>query len=210
MAQEWVDSLYEEHKDAIVALPTSKHEEYNRVRRRAKAPQTISLMFPDTFEVSREEPLWDHHLYVDDAGKFGWNANTWESAVLKTAMESDDFVAWLRNYPRKPWSLAIPYKRRGEDRPLYPDLIIFRRVNDKLLMDLLDPHNPELGDAVEKAVGLADYAKKHGEFFGRIELIRVERDGQVKRLNVNREAIREKVLSVGDPAHLEALFEGQA
>ena len=138
------------------------------------------------------------------------STNAWETAVLKAEMERGDLVAWLRNEPRKAWSLCIPYQRRGEDRPLYPDLIVFRRVKGKLQVDLLDPHNPQLADAVEKAVGLARYAGKHGDYFGRIELITVGKDGDIKRLNLNKEAIREKVLPVKETAHLEALFVGQA
>ncbi len=203
-----IEALSEEHKAAIRGLLTSKQEEYNRIRRQAKDPQTVPLLFPPSFEVSREEPLWPHHLYVNDDGKFGWNANSWEIAVLKSEMEGGNLVAWLRNYPRKPWSFCVPYLRKGEDRPLYPDLIIFNRIKGKLQVDLLDPHNPELSDAVEKAVGLARYAQKHGDLFGRIELISLGPDGQIKRLNVNRESVREKVLPVKDARHLEALFEG--
>jgi len=76
-------------------------------------------------------------------------------------------------------------------------------------VDLLDPHNAGLPDAVGKAVGLARYAEKHGDFFDRIELIVVAPNGHIKRLNVNREAIREKVKTVTSTPHLEALFEGQ-
>ncbi len=65
-------------------------------------------------------------------------------------------------------------------------------------------------DAVEKATGLARYAERHGDYFGRIELIIVGKDGEIRRLNVKKEAIREKVLSVQERGHLEALFAGQA
>jgi type III restriction enzyme len=209
VARDQIESLFEEYKEAIAALGTSKLEEYNRIRRRAKEPQTVHLMFPDTYEANREDPMWDHHLYVDDEEKFGWKANTWEAAVLNTEMESGNLVAWLRNEPRKPWSLCIPYRRRGEDRPLYPDLLVFRRVKGRVRVDLLDPHDTQRSDAVEKAVGLAQYAGKHGEYFGRIELIVVGTDGRIKRLDVNKEAIREKVLPAKETAYLEALFEGQ-
>lgn len=205
-----IEELSHKHKDAIATLPTSKREEYNRIRRRAKEPQTVSIIFPDTIEVTREERTWDDHLYIDDNKLFGWNANTWEEAVLDTERGGDGFVAWLRNYPRKAWSLCVPYVHRGEDRPLYPDLIVFRRVKNTLRVDLLDPHDSGLTDAVDKAVGLARFAEKHGDSFGRIELIVVGNKGDIKRLDVNREGIREKVKQVGSRAHLDALFEGHA
>jgi len=125
-------------------------------------------------------------------------------------MQSDGFVAWFRNEPRKPWSFCVPYRRKGEDRPLYPDLIVFRRIKGKLQVDLLDPHDPGLPDASEKAVGLARYAERHGDFFGRIELAVVGEKNEVKRLDVNKEAIRQKILGVGGADHLEAIFKGQA
>lgn len=202
-----IESLLERYKDTIRELRSSKREEYNRIRRRAKEPQTISLFFPDSFETTKEEPLWNNHLYINDSNKFGWAANTWERSVLKSEMDSGKLVAWLRNFPRKQWSLCIPYRYRGEDKPCYPDLIVFRNDGNKMKLDLLDPHDPGLPDAVDKAVGLARYAKKHGDFFGRIELIIVGRNDEIKRLDVNKEEIQEQVLKVEHPSHLEALFE---
>lgn len=210
VARRRIEELFDRYRDHIASLSTSKREEYNRIRRRSKEPQTVSLMFPDTIEVTREETAWGHHLYVDENERFGWNANTWEAAVLKAEMERDGFVAWLRNFPRKPWSFCVPYLRRGEDRPLHPDLIVFRREKGKLRVDLLDPHDSGRTDAVDKAVGLARYAERHGDSFGRIELIVVRSKGEIKRLDVNRESIREKVKQVGSDAHLDALYEGQA
>lgn len=197
---------------AFCRFPGGLHagSKYNRIRRRAKEPQTVPLLFPDTIEVTREEPKWEHHLYVDDAGYFGWDANTWEQAVLKEELGQDGFVAWLRNHPRKFWSLCIPYASRGEDRPLFPDLLVFRRVKGKIQVDILDPHDSGLPDAYDKAVGLARFAEKHGDHFSRIELIILGSKGEIKRLDVNREATREKVKKVGSTAHLAALFEGQA
>ncbi|OQB40021.1 MAG: Type III restriction enzyme, res subunit [Candidatus Hydrogenedentes bacterium ADurb.Bin179] len=209
VAQERIAILFDLYKDKIAALPSSKREEYNRIRRRAKEPQTIDIMFPETLELPYEEPAWDHHLYVDDKAHFGWNANSWETEVLRSEMAKTGFVAWLRNYPRKPWSFCVPYVRGGEDRPLYPDLLIFRRVKGKVVVDILDPHDSGLRDAVDKAIGLARFAEKHGDYFGRIELIILGPKNDIKLLDVNREAIREKVKVVTSPAHLDALFTGQ-
>jgi len=65
-------------------------------------------------------------------------------------------------------------------------------------------------EIAREAVGLARYAEKHGDAFGRIELIVVGPRNEIKRLDVNRESIREKVKPITSPAHLDALFEGQA
>ena len=107
-AQQQLEALFDGHADAIRALPTSRREEYSRLRRRAKEPETVPLLLPDTVELKREEPLWKHHLYVNDNGDFGWHANTWEEHVLEEAIRQEGFIAWLRNPSRKSWSLVYP------------------------------------------------------------------------------------------------------
>jgi hypothetical protein len=74
-------------------------------------------------------------------------------------------------------------------------------------VDILDPHDPSRDDAVWKAVGLAQFARQHGDFFGRIEMIIVGKDNQIKRLNVNNESICDKVLPVRDASHLQTLYD---
>ncbi len=210
IAGQRLEALWDEYKGSIEELPTGKREVYYAIRRRAKEPQTIPLTFPDAPEVTREAPTWEHHLYVDDHGRFGWDANEWEAALLKAEMAQDGFIAWLRNYPRKPWSLCVPYQRRGEDCPLYPDMLVFRRVGGRVRIRLLDPHNPDLADAKDKAVGLARYAAKHGDFFEGIVLAVLDRDDKIKRLDLCKEGVREKVQAVRDNTHLADLFKEQA
>ena len=64
-----------------------------------------------------------------------------------------------------------------------------------------------LADAVEKAKGLAEYAKKHGDQFGRIELIVENSKGELKRLNLNKESIRDEVFKVTSKPHLDKFLE---
>ena len=77
------------------------------------------------------------------------------------------------------------------DKPVFPDFLIIRKSKHGLVVDLLDPHLPDLADSAPKAVGLAKFAGKHDHKLGRIELIIV--DDQIKRLNLAKEATREKV-----------------
>ena len=37
-------------------------------------------------------------------------------------------IGWLRNYDRKPWALCVPYEVAGEDRPMYPDFLVVRKM----------------------------------------------------------------------------------
>lgn len=165
------------------------------------------MLMPAAMEVKKEAPEWERHLYVDKRGKFGAKLNTWETAVLEAELASTEVVGWLRNVPRKPWALSVPYRMESNFRPLYPDLIIFRSIKKQVVIDILDPHDSGLPDAVDKAKGMAEYAQKHGDQFGRIELIVRNDDGALKRLDLNNQAVRDKVLKITSKPHLDQLFE---
>jgi type III restriction enzyme len=200
-----IDSLFEIHREEIEGMPSSVREQYARIRRQGEDPKAETMHVPELIEVPREKPRWDGHLFVDTGGKFGWEANTWEGRVLSEEMKGKAFVGWLRNVPRRPWALCVPFGQ-GEPKPMYPDLLVFRLESSKIKIDVLDPHDDSREDAAEKAVGLANFARKHGLAFGRIELIRLA-NGQIERLNLNQESIRNKVAKVVDLKHLQELYD---
>jgi type III restriction enzyme len=204
---ERLDTLMKEFAPAIRKLRSSQREEFNRINRSAKTPQTEPLLLPPSLELRKENQRWEKHLYVDDKNGFSWDANTWEEKVLKEALAEKSTVGWLRNIPRRPWALCVPYVLGGEDKPLYPDLIVFRRVKGEIIADLLDPHDSGLPDAVEKAVGLARFAEKHGMNFGRIELITINAKKQIQRLDLTKPSVRDKVKKVTSREHLDQLFK---
>ncbi|MGB8644717.1 MAG: DEAD/DEAH box helicase family protein, partial [Anaerolineae bacterium] len=68
VAGERIKALFERHQGAIRALPSSKQENYNRVRRAAKIPEPETLFFPPDLPLSREHPEWPKHLYVNANG----------------------------------------------------------------------------------------------------------------------------------------------
>lgn len=90
---------------------------------------------------------------------------------------------------------------------MYPDFLFFRKQGGGVVVDVLEPHATGQDDSWAKAVGLADFAVRHGDRFGRIEMI-VSENGKLIRLDVNRESIRDKVLKVGDTTRLRELFAG--
>lgn len=200
-----VEKWLREYAEEIRALPEEERAKFDDVRRRGPDPAEETMKPQENIQVRKESPKWDHHLYIDDNGKFGWKPGRWEELALKLAMKEKGFVGWLRNIPRRPGSLCVPYGR-GEKKPLYPDLLVFRREKGKIKADILDPHGEFLGDAPDKAAGLAAFARKHGEHFGRIELIRVKND-DILRLPLHEESVARKVGSVTDKAHLNDLFE---
>ena len=200
-----IDKLFEQHRDKIEEMPSSRREQYARIGRQGADPRAEIIHMPELIELRKEAPLWSGHLFVDDAGKFGWNANSWEDAVLREEMKSKNFAGWLRNIPKKHWSLCVPYGQ-GQAKPMYPDMLVFRRESKKIKFDILEPHDDSRGDAAEKAAGLANFARKHGAAFGRIEMIRLVK-GKIERLRLHEEAVRDKVAEVSDLKHLSELYD---
>jgi type III restriction enzyme len=199
-----IDKLFEKYRDKIEGMPSSRREQYARIGRQGADPRAETIHAPELIELRKETPLWDGHLFVDGAAKFGWKANTWEDLVLREEMKSKNFVGWLRNIPKKHWALCVPCGQ-GQAKPMYPDMLVFRREAGKVKIDILDPHDDSRADAAEKAAGLADFARKHGPSFGRIETIRVIK-GKIERLRLHQESIRDKVVKVTDLKHLAELY----
>ncbi len=200
-----IDKLFEQHRDKIEAMPSSRREQYARIGRQGADPRAETIHAPEVIEVRKETPLWDGHLFVNGANKFGWKANTWEDPVLREAMKGKTFAGWLRNIPRKHWALCVPYGQ-GQAKPMYPDMLVFRREGKKIKIDILDPHDDSRADAAEKAAALANFARKHGRAFGHIEIIRIVK-ARIQRLRLHQESVRDKVVKVTDLKHLGQLYE---
>jgi type III restriction enzyme len=135
--------------------------------------------------------------------------NSWEERTVRAELENAAVVGWVRNLDRKRWALLVPYELGGDPKPLFPDFLFVRRVGEHLDVDILDPHDPNLGDAPAKAHGLAKFAQLHGPAFGRIEVI-AEVEGVLHRLDLKDEDIRRRIFAASTPAHLKALFNWRA
>lgn len=198
--------VYDKQRDKIAGLPDGRRQAYRRLIRSARKPEAETLLLPPNMPADKRETKRDEHLYVDENGSFPCKLNGWEETVLAEALAEKGAVAWLRNQPRQEWSFTVPYKQDGEDRPLYPDFLVFRRAGGKIVADVLEPHATAYADSWAKAVGLAEFAKEHGDqAFGRIELI-TKIGKTMKRLDLNKTEVREKVLGVLNNEHLKQLF----
>lgn len=201
------NALLKQNHTKIGKLASSEREKYNKLKVVAKDPESIDWELPDEIIVSRlaDAVEWIKHVYLNEDSKYYSALNNWESLVMKTELAQDNVIGWLRNEVRKPWSFAIPYEYSGVVQPMYPDFLVIRKQDDTLIIDILEPHNPALADSWAKAVGLAKFASKHGDRVGRIELIRVD-GNHIKRLDVNDNYNRQKVLAVNSNQHLDQLF----
>ncbi len=201
--EQWLDA----HDSAIEALPEGPRQPYEDILGLAAEPEKTKLRHPETVRSKKADSTWTHHVYVDSNGSYPHKLGTWEAKTMEEEMQRDDFVSWLRNPPRKQWSLRVPYKTGGEWSGMFPDLLVFRRKEGGgLVVDILDPHTHSLADAADKARGLAEYADKHFNLFGRIELIRQVRK-DLQRVDLRRKEVRDDMKAVSGKDHLDALFE---
>jgi len=210
------DGLYDQHRREIGKLREQRRLHYEKLRLATATPKDIAWFLPDTIDSRRDSraQTFDNHLYVEADGTFRASLGSWERGVLEEELKKKDLVGWLRNVDRKPWSFEIPYSTGGTIKPMFPDFVVVRKLETEHLIDILEPHDPSLGDNFEKAIGLARFAEKHGHLFDRIELIRKQAapagGRKFYRLNFNREPVRKVVLLMTTNAQLDALFDQEA
>jgi type III restriction enzyme len=201
--ESWLDA----RAGAVESLFEGRRQPYEDILGLAAEPEKTKLRPPETVRTKRADVTWTKHLYVDEHGSYPDKLGTWEAKTMQEEMARDDVVAWLRNPSRKKWSLRVPYKSGGKWSGMFPDLLVFRsREGGGLTVDILDPHTHSLADAADKARGLAEYADKHFNLFGRIELIR-QVAGKLQRVDLRQKEIRDDMKAVSGKDHLDALFD---
>jgi type III restriction enzyme len=204
--------LYENNKRAIAGLPDNRKQVYARLTSSSAEPVAVPWQLPETIDFTKvsNSKRYDRHMYVSDEGIFEENFNSWEDGVICEEIENGA-VCWLRNTERKGWALQIPYRKNGVYKPMYPDFVIVRACSGGYVFDILEPHDPGRDDNWEKSVGLAEFAEKHWDKFGRIQLIRKWRgvDGREHfyRLDVSKLDIRNRVKGITGNGELDRLFE---
>jgi len=209
LARNRVDAWRARYVDQIDRLPEKRRSVYAAIAGMASEPSKVPIRHPNRVAWKRPEeaPSWPKHIYVDSNGVFADHFNLPETATLNS--EIPNCLGWLRNLDRKPWSLAVPYQRSpGKHKPLYPDFLFFRQQDDRIVIDIIDPHGSHLPDAVTKAKGLALYAEQHGHRFGRIEILDWI-DGQLRRLDLKDHSIRNQINAVANSDGLTALYRAE-
>lgn len=212
-AEKMFHELNDKYRRKMVNMEERFIKQYNTIVSDGDIISKHNFRLPEIIQQPRDVngKEYTDHLFVDDSGVARINLNSWEEGVLKEEQAQPDYVCWLRNPPRKAWSLCIPYEMRGEQKPTYPDFLIVRRDNDgEYVIDILEPHDPTRIDNLGKAKGFAEYARQNPGV-GRIELIRKEKDGtgheRFKRLDMARSAIRDKVSHVMTNDELDHIFD---
>ena len=209
-------TLYARHTRDIGQLKEQRQQHFQRLRLATSDPQTIPWVLPETIDFRRSPsaPEYARHLFLEEDDKFRTDLGTWEREVLQEELADASVIGWFRNVDRKSWSLEIPYEDAGSVKPMFPDLLVVRQDSKGFLFDILEPHDPSLSDNASKAVGLAKFAERHWDLFGRIQLIRKIKgaDGVDRhlRLDVGNQAVRRKVLRVATNHQLDQVFSMEA
>ncbi len=214
-AKEKFHSLNDEYRRRIARLDSEKlRRQYDSIVSDGDIVSKHCFRLPETIQIPHEDggKAYRNHLFVDAAtGVASIKLNTWEADLIAEEEKDSSFVCWLRNPPRKPWALCIPYEINGEIRPTYPDFIIIRKDEiEGFVMDILEPHNPAFSDNLGKAKGFAEYARQNAGV-GRMQLIRQSKDiagrRRFLRLDMSQSAVREKVVRVASNEELDRIFE---
>lgn len=197
-------------------LKEERKDFYKRLALSSATPIALDWELPPTidFSIGENTAVYKDHLYIPvEGGDFRASLNDWESGLIKEE-QANGAVAWLRNLDRKKWSLEIPYEVGGVSTSMFPDLLVVRAEASGYVFDVLEPHDPSRKDNYPKAVGLAKFAEKHGERFGRIQLIRkskgADRRDHFYRLDMGRISVRNKVRGVTSNAELDRIFDEDA
>ncbi len=204
-----LEAAYEKRKPEISKLSDERRAAYRRIMQTSREFRATEPSIPDPLRIKTDKNAVAHndHLFVPDKGDFKAALNSWETSVLATARKGVGFAGWLRNYARKPWSIAYTYTNsEGQITPGYPDFVVFRREGKHVVVDLLEPHHTNSADSLAKVKGLCRFAENHGEKLARIEWIRIE-GSQIKRLNVNSPQVRANVLATNVDSAIDSLFD---
>jgi hypothetical protein len=205
---ERVSQSMSHYQPAINALPEDQRVHFGRIRRSARDPEAMLLKLPEKIVGTKAGRLWPKHLYVDQHGRYPASVTGWEGPVLEYYLAKDEILAWLRNPPRKECSFSVVYDdERAEKANMYPDFLLLRRLPTGFVVDLVEPHRSDEGDAARKVLGLAAYADRHGDQFGRIELISKGDDGVFRSLDLNHEVTRAAAKLVTTTSSVVKLLE---
>ena len=193
-----IDALRQEWGSAVEQKSSAKQTQYRRILRQAPTPSERVVKVAEDMVVDRGIPAYDKHLFVDEEGqapiKF---TSSWEREVLKDVIDDPTTVIWVRNPSRSDWGLCLPRREGNAYHPFYPDFLVVRDDGDRLVVDVMDPHDWSRPDAVEKAKGLSWYAGRHAEQVRHVDLV-AKVDGAYRTLHMERTEIRAQVDVLGD------------
>ena len=89
---------------------------------------------------------------------------------------------------------------------MYPDFVFFHETEEGIKPSIVDPHSYALADAGPSRRGLARYAERHGELFGRIDAVISDEAGKLLRLDLKDPTVQAALESVDGKDQILQLF----
>lgn len=197
--------LWEACKGSVAKLSASEKTRFLQLVLASGKAVDHEWELPERIVEKPGKHVWKDHLFATEKGEFAADLNGWEMAFMKWTRAQNDFVCWLRNFPRRDWAFCVPYENGGE-KPFYPDFVIVRKQGKGYVADILEPHDDSRLDTWAKVKGLAKFADEHGVSFGRLMVGRKVGDA-LQVVDVADHKTREKARKMGAPADLESLFD---
>lgn len=189
----------------ITKLGDADREAIWGIIQQSSRPEQVTLSLPDDITASAEaDNSYDRHVYAREDGTYPANLNTWEHRVVEAEL-ADGAVGWYRNPTAGSRAIGIPYDDNA--RTMYPDLVVFRETDDgKVVVDIIDPHRPDLADAGPKWAGLAAYADRHGGALGRVLAVIADTDDNLVAVDLRNPEVAETMTVATSEADARSLF----
>jgi len=191
---------------SIRSLGDVSRQRYFEIQGQAKVPERVSLVVPDERAYPDGDTQWPRHVLAGPGGNIPLSLGGWEAEVLKRELADPTLKGWYRNPTGGAASLRLPYTSGDVCKAMYPDFVMVHEVDNELRPSIVDPHGHHLGDAPNKARGLADYAKTQGYAYHRIDMV-VKVDDLLRRIDLKNEQARKTVANVTTQAGLIDAFE---
>jgi type III restriction enzyme len=198
-----LDGLRAEHGEAISRLSPARQARYRAILQQVPAPSLVPLRLPEVAVFRKGDAGLANHVFAADGLAFIY-LNTWETDSVVPATTLPSTIGWLRNGEREGW-FCVPWRDGNIWRGFFPDFLVAREDGERVVVDVIDPHDHTKPDAVGKAKGLSAYAAAHAEQLGHVDLV-ARVGARYRRLHLERLAIRNKVDALQTLSELRGLY----
>jgi len=203
----------------IANLPDSRKPTYEAIQDMAREPERAIVEIKTDERVDSVDtdmkplPTEKKHVLSTAEGDYplelNMAKNRWERATIKHEQALGTLEGWYRNPSAAgKHSLRIAHKSGDAWRSVQPDFVFVHLVDGELRPSIIDPHGAHLGDSAPKLKALAEYADEHGSLFDRIIAVGIEKDGDLRGLDLRSAKVRRAVYeSAADSDSIKRLYE---
>ena len=207
--RDWLDA----QRTTITTLPEERRAVYEDLHAQSREPELRFTEIPTALRLEGGDehgnplPVRPKHVLSDPDGNYPIDPsalNAWERYVIDQELARSSLVAWYRNpSAASRHSLRVPYKKDGEWKSLQPDFVfVDRRTDGRLSASIVDPHSGHLSDALPRLKGIADFAESYGDAFARIDSLDVDKDKNLRVLDMKNAKTRLSVRAAKSPGDL--------